>query len=149
MTTPVETQTPRERNTLYIVIGIVLVALVVIGLIAYRGNESTREAEDKADQFIGALQEAGVENVPSQEQVVGVLGNDGGAACADPTKALSKSTLLSMLYNGAAGPGGRPIIADSKVLQGQLLIIEIYCPEYLPGFRAFIEDLKTDDVVNE
>lgn len=149
MTTPVETQTPRERSTLYIVIGIVLVALVVIGLIAYRGNEPTREAEDKADQLIAALQEAGVENPPSQEQVVGVLGNDGGAACTDPTKALSKSILLSMLYNGAGGPGARPIIADSKVLQGQLLIIEIYCPDNLPAFRAFVEDLKTDDVVNE
>ena len=38
------------------------------------------------------------------------------------------------------------MIADSRVFQGQLLIIEIYCPEELDDFQAYVEDLKTDDV---
>jgi hypothetical protein len=147
--TPPEQSSTRERRTLYIVIAVVLVALMVIGLITYRAGKPEREAEDKADQLITALQEAGAEHVPSKDQIVGVLGNDGGAACADPTKALTKSILLSMLYNGAGGPGARPIIADSKVLQGQLLIIEIYCPDHLPDFKKFVDELKTDDVVDE
>jgi hypothetical protein len=38
------------------------------------------------------------------------------------------------------------VIADSRVVRGQLLIIEIYCPEELEEFREFVEDLETDDV---
>lgn len=147
MTTPVEPATTNEHRTLYIVAAVVLVVLMVIGLIIYRGNKPTREAEAKADQFIAALEKAGAQRIPSREQVVGVFGNDGGAACADPTKALAKSTFLSMLYNGAAGPGARPIIADSKVVRGQLLVIEVYCPDKLPAFTQFVDKLKTDDMV--
>ena len=38
------------------------------------------------------------------------------------------------------------MIVDSRVLQGQLLIIEIYCPDELEEFREFVDGLKTDDV---
>jgi hypothetical protein len=38
------------------------------------------------------------------------------------------------------------VIADSRVLQGQLLIIEVYCPDELEDFQEFVDDLKTDDV---
>ena len=41
------------------------------------------------------------------------------------------------------------MIADSRVFQGQLLIIEIYCPDELDDFRAFVEDLETDDVAGD
>ena len=75
-----------------------------------------------------------------------VLGDDGGATCEDPNDALSRSVLLAQLSNGASGPGARPVIADSRVFRGQLLIIEIYCPDELDEFQAYVEDLKTDDV---
>ena len=75
-----------------------------------------------------------------------VLGDDGGATCANPNKALSHATLLTLLYNGATGPGARPVIADSRVVKGQLLIMKIYCPDELPDFKKFVDDLKTDTV---
>ena len=75
-----------------------------------------------------------------------VLGDDGGATCDDPNEALSRATLLSLLANGATGPGARPVIADSRAVKGQLLIIEIYCPDELEDFQEFVDDLKTDDV---
>ena len=84
--------------------------------------------------------------VPSQEQIVGVLGDDGGALCKDPASALRKSILFSQLTNGAAGPGIRPVIADSKVFKGQLLVIQIYCPDQLPRFQQMVEKLKTAPV---
>ena len=43
-----------------------------------------QEAQDKANQLITALEKAGVRAVPSQEQIVGVLGSDGGAICKNP-----------------------------------------------------------------
>ena len=57
--------------------------------------------------------------------------------------------LITMLTNGAAGPGTRPVIADSRAVQGQLLIMEVYCPDELDEFREFAEDLKTDEHVSD
>ena len=148
MSTPVETQTKRERRWLYITSLVILGALVVGGLIAFSSARETREAQEKADQLIAAIEDAGA-TAPSKDQIVRVLGDDGGATCDNPNDALSRSVLLAQLTNGATGPGQRPVVADSRVFKGQLLIIETYCPDELADFSAFVEDLKTDDVVNE
>ena len=145
MSTQVETQTKRERNWIYVTAWIVLGALVLGGLLAFGSARETREAQEKADQLIAAIEDAGA-TAPSQDQIVRVLGDDGGATCENPNDALSRAALLSLLANGASGPGGRPVIADSRVFQGQLLIIEVYCPDELDDFREFVEDLKTDGV---
>ena len=148
MSTVNENQDHRERSWLYITCWVVLIALVVGGLIAFRSATETKNANDKADQLITELKAAGA-RTPDKDQIVRVLGDDGGATCADPNDALSRSILLSQLTNGASGPGARPVIADSRVFKGQLLIIKVYCPDELEDFQKFVDDLKTDDVVNE
>jgi Tfp pilus assembly protein FimT len=148
MTTSTETQTGRERNVTYIVIAVVVAALMVIGLFTYSSAKSTQQAEDKADELIAAIEDAGA-TAPSKDQIVRVLGDDGGATCADPNESLTKAILLSQLANGAAGPGARPVIADSRAVQGQLLIIKVYCPDELEDFQKFVDDLKTDDVLGD
>jgi Tfp pilus assembly protein FimT len=148
MSTLHDTSTRRERNLIYIVAVAALVVLAVIGLIAYRGHQSNRDAEQKADELIAAIEQAGFD-APDRDQIVGVLGDDGGATCDDPDSALTKATLRSMLVNGAAGPGIRPVIADSLAVKGQLLIITIYCPDELPRFSEFVDDLTFDDTVDE
>ncbi|SKC66615.1 hypothetical protein [Krasilnikoviella flava] len=145
MSTVDETQPPRERRVLYVVVAVVVVALVVLGLIFYRSGEQTRDAEAKADQLVAALDAAGA-RTPSQDQVMRVLADDGGAVCANPNDALSRSVYLAQLANGATGPGSRPVIADSRVVQGQLLIMGIYCPDELAEFRQFADRLTTDDL---
>ncbi len=59
MTTSTETQTGRERNVTYIVIAVVVAALMVIGLFTYSSAKSTQQAEDKADELIAAIEDAG------------------------------------------------------------------------------------------
>jgi hypothetical protein len=145
MSTTTETQSKRERSTLYIAVAVAIGVLMVVGLIFYSSAESTREAEDKADQLIAAIEDAGA-TAPDRDQIVRVLGDDGGAVCENPNESLSRAILLAQLANGAAGPGARPVIADSRVVRGQLLIIEIYCPDELEEFREFVDDLETDDV---
>ena len=145
MSTVNENQDHRERSWLYITCWVVLIALVVGGLIAFRSATETKNANDKADQLITELKAASA-RTPDKDQIVRVLGDDGGATCADPNDALSRSILLSQLTNGATGPGARPVIADSRVFKGQLLIIKIYCPDELKDFQGFVEDLKTDGV---
>lgn len=148
MSTIDETSTKRERTTIYVTVAAVLGLLAVVGLIAYRGHERTESAEAKADQLTAAIEDAGY-RAPSRDRIVGVLGDDGGALCVDPGGALTTSALRNMLFNGASGPGARPVIADSLVFKGQLLVVQIYCPDELEEFESFVNELKTADVVNE
>ncbi|MBE9925138.1 hypothetical protein G8C93_04425 [Cellulosimicrobium cellulans] len=141
-----ERQPRRERRTIYVVAAVVVVALVVVALVARGSQPTTTEAEQKADQLLVAFAAAGVPT-PDVEQVVRVLGDDGGATCEDPGGALSRATLLGQLVNGAAGPGIRPVVADNRVVRGQLLVIEIYCPDELAGFQDLVDGLHLDDTV--
>ena len=146
MSTVEETSTPKDRRLVYIVITVALVLLLIICFVFYRSAQSSQQAQDKANQLIAALQKAGVRVVPSQEQIVRVLGDDGGAICKDPASALRKALLFSQLTNGAGGPGIRPVIVDSRIFKGELLVIQIYCPDQLPQFQQMVEKLKTAPV---
>jgi len=148
MSMTTETQTRRERSVLYVVASVALVILLVAGVIFYSSAKSTAEAEDKADQLIAALDDAGA-RTPDRDQIVRVLGDDGGATCENPNDALSRATLFAVLTNGSGGPGSRPVVVDSRVFKGQLLIISIYCPEELEDFQDFVDDLKTGDVAGD
>lgn len=145
MTTPMETQPSRERSWIYICACVLLVGMAVWSILAFSAVRTTNRAEEKADQLIVALQNAGA-RTPDRDQIVRVLGDDGGAACANPNEALSRATLLSLLANGATGPGTRPVIADSRAVQGQLLIMEVYCPDELAEFKEFVDELKTENL---
>ncbi len=146
MSTVAETQTDEERRSLYIGIAVVLAVMVVVGLLMFKAGSTTQAAEDKAAQLITELESAGAQ-APSSEVLVRLLGDDGGAVCADPNGALSRATLLSQLSTGSGGPGSRPIIADNKVVQGELLIIKVYCPDELADFQEFVDGLELDDSV--
>jgi len=144
--TVTESSPTQETRTLYIVTGIIVAALVVIALLTFHSGKASQEAEQKANQLIVALTAAGA-RAPSQEQVVRLLGNDGGAACDDPNGALRKGVLLGQLMNGATGPGMRPIISDNPVVKGQLLVLKIYCPDKLPSFQEFVDSLNLGENV--
>jgi len=145
MSTLMESQTRQDRTRLYLVLGIVLVAAMVLGLFLFKAAKSTQDAQDKADQLITELQNAGA-TVPTQDQIVNVLGDDGGAVCTNPNNSLNRAILLAQLGNGASGPGIRPVIADSRVVQGQKLIMQVYCPDQLAEFQQYDDGLKFDDV---
>ncbi|MFD0683422.1 hypothetical protein [Actinomadura fibrosa] len=151
MTEPAGTPPDAERRgrwILYTVIAVAVAALMVAGLLAFDAAKENRAAEEKADQLIAALQRAGA-RTPSRDQIVGVLGDDGGAVCADPGASLTKAVLLSQLANGAGGPGTRPVIADEDVLKGELLILKIYCPDELPTVQKLADRLDLDDVAED
>jgi Tfp pilus assembly protein FimT len=145
MSTPAETQSPRERSWIFIAVLVLLAVITLAGVLAFSRGVNDAQAQNKANELINALTEVGA-RTPDVDQVARVLGDDGGATCENPNEALSRAVLLSQLTNGATGPGQRPVIADSRVVQGQLLIIQIYCPDELDDFKDFVGDLKTDDV---
>ena len=138
----------RERVILYSVIGVLVVVVMVFAAVTWRGARESRAAAEKADRLVAALKELGVHE-PSRDQIARVLGTDGGSVCANPTDALNRATDLTQMSNGAGGPGSRPIIADSDLIEGELAIISIYCPDKLSEFKSFVEDLRTAELTGE
>jgi hypothetical protein len=143
MSTDLETQTPRERSIISVVISVILLALAVLALILFISARHETKGVDKAQQLLDSFHQAGISVSLTADQVARVLGTDGGATCADPNAALSRSTLLAALSNGAAGPGIRPTLVESRLFKGQLLIIQTYCPHELKQFQQFVDSLNT------
>ena len=139
--------TKNTRTITYFLVGGTLVVLCVVGLVAFNSNKETQAAQQKADQLIASLNQAGLPT-PSKDQVVRVLGDDGGTICADPELALKKAVMYGLATNGAAGPGLRPVIGDNRLVQAGLAVINTYCPEELPDFPQTAEQFKTADLVN-
>jgi hypothetical protein len=131
-----DTVGPSRTNRLivYGVLAVVVVTLAITGLVIYQSGQSSQDAEAKADQLIGQLQQSGL-RTPAKETIVRVLGDDGGAVCANPGNALTKAALTAQL-----------VIADSRFLQGELAIVSVYCPERLQEIQDFRDSLKTAEV---
>jgi Tfp pilus assembly protein FimT len=129
----------------YVLLGTVFLLLAGVALATFRGARETQRAQDRAAQLTAELSAAGL-RAPSTEQIVRVLGDDGGAVCADPGDALRRGAFYGLLTNGAGGPGARPVIVDNRVVQGQLIIMKVYCPQYLERFQEVVDDLKFADV---
>jgi hypothetical protein len=134
-------------KVIYWVLGALVVVLVIVGLITYSSNRDTREAQEKAQELTQKFQEAGLRVPQSQDILTRSLGTDGGAVCDNPLNALGKALLLNQLTNGASFVGQRPVIVDRSILQGELLILQTYCPDKLEPYKDRIEQLKTDNVV--
>jgi hypothetical protein len=136
----------RTRWIIYLAFGVVAVILAVIGLVTYRHHEASETASAKADQLIAALQEAGL-TPPAKDQIVRVLGEDGGAMCEDPGAALNQAIRNQVGSNGAAGPGQRPGPIASHTIQGEILALQIYCPDQLPEFMKYVDGLDLRDLI--
>ena len=153
MTATAPSQTDAEarenHNVLYWAIGIGLLVLCVIGLITFNAQESNQQAQQKAAQLTQKFKAAGLPVPASQETIIRQLGDDGGYVCYNPTSALGRGLLYSQLINGASFVGQRPVIAPRNVLQGELLILQTYCPDEVQAFRDKFAHLKTDDTVKD
>jgi hypothetical protein len=139
--------TQSTRRITYILVAGFIVVLAVVALVAWNSNKETQAAQQKADQLIATLGQAGLPT-PDKDQVVRVLGDDGGTVCADPQLALKKTIMYGLATNGAAGPGLRPVIADNLLTQAGLAVIKTYCPDQLPNFPQTAKQFKTADLVN-
>ncbi len=123
--------------------------LCVIGLIAYSGEKKDQEAQDKAQELTQKFERAGLPVPEDQDIIVRSLGTDGGAVCENPANALGKAILNDMVANGASHVGRRPVIIDRRILLGEALILDTYCPDELPDYRDKIDDYKADDTIEE
>jgi hypothetical protein len=150
--TPTPAQEPTSDDGLgviYWILGGVVVVLLVIGLIAYSGEKKDEEAEQKAQELTQEFEQAGLPVPEDQDIIVRSLGTDGGAVCESPANALGRALLNDQITNGASFVGRRPVIIDRRILLGEALILETYCPDELEEFRDKFDDYKVDDVIED
>jgi hypothetical protein len=126
----------------YWVIGAVLMALVIVGLVTYNSAKDNQQAKQKAEQLSQSFAKAGLPVPASADDIARWLGTDGGAVCANPGTALGKATLLGFMTNGADFVGQRPVIVDRQILHGELLILQTYCPERVADYQDLINKFK-------
>ncbi len=62
---------------------------------------------------------------------------------------MRKAILADQISNGADFVGRRPVIIDRRMVLGEALILETYCPEELEEYQDRIKDLKTDDTIKD
>jgi hypothetical protein len=146
---PVEQPSAAGDRLVYWIIGGALLVLVIIGLITYSSNAESREAQAKAEELTQKLDQAGLTVPEDQDIFVRSFGTDGGAVCDNPANALGRAVLYDSLANGASFVGRRPVIVDRRLIQGEALILETYCPEKLQEFRDKTDDLKFDDTIKD
>jgi hypothetical protein len=134
---------PRQRRRpTYLLVGIVVLAPLVVALAVHRSRKVDAAAHQKAGQLVAAFHRAGL-SAPDQAQIARLLGDDGGAVCRDPANALEKAVRDGLGSNGAAGPGQRPVPIDPDLVEGEKLILQVYCPDELPGFVTYVNGLET------
>jgi hypothetical protein len=136
-----------DHRFLYWACGIVAVVLAIVGLFTYSGQKQSEEATAKAQELSQAFEQAGLRVPQDQTIITRSLGTDGGAVCDNPANALGRAILFDQLVNGASFVGRRPVIADTDVLKGELLILNTYCPEKAQQYKEKTQDLKTDDTI--
>jgi hypothetical protein len=144
---PPEPAARDDNRWIYWAVGAVVVALVVIGLITYNGKKETQEAQQKAQELSQKFEQAGLPVPEDQDIIVRSLGTDGGAVCDNPANALGKALQNDQLTNGADFVGRRPVIIDLRIVLGEALILETYCPDELQEYKDRIDDLKVDDTI--
>jgi MFS family permease len=131
-----------HRRLYWILAGVVAV-LVVVGLLTYNAGKNNQEAKQKAQELTQKFEAAGLPVPADLESITRSLGTDGGVVCDNPANALGKATLYDQLTNGADFVGRRPVRVDRRILVGEALILQTYCPDKLEKYQKTINDLKT------
>ena len=146
---PVEPPSDTGDRLIFWIIGGVLILLCIVGIVTYSSNQRTAESEQLAAELTQKLEAAGLRAPEDPDILIRSLGTDGGAVCDNPANALGRALLFDNLTNGASFVGRRPVIADSNVVRGELLILDTYCPEQVEEFRDKFDDLEFDDTVRD
>ncbi len=136
-----------QRRSRWVVVTAAVLLLLGIGAVLtvqFLDRESRQDsamAQQRAQELEAGLVAMGVTGVSAQA-IENRLGAEGGVLC---TGAIPGDGSGLGALNGAAGPGIRPSVIDPRLLAGERLIIEIYCPERLDAFDQAVARLDLGD----
>ncbi|MBV9415631.1 MAG: amino acid permease, partial [Solirubrobacterales bacterium] len=126
----------RHRNEQW-AIGALVVLIAALAVVIFKPGKNTHTAQAKATQ-LEALFAAHHLPVPvDRHSLIAVLGSNGGSVCSSPAGALNVALKDQQFYNGAAGEGARPIRASARIVEGEELVLQVYCPSKLAAFERY------------
>jgi len=140
---------PHGHRWLARVIALALVVLAVAGLFLYKQGKDNQLARTRADQVVALFRSHGLTVPVDHKTLIAVLGTDGGPVCDSPAGALTKALQDQQLSNGAATVGSRPSPASRRVVTGEELVIQVYCPQKLPAFKKYIDARRYYHVIRD
>ena len=129
----------KSHTWVYVAIVVVIVALMAAGVARYRTEQDSTEAHAKAKELIAKLGAAGFKS-PDEQAIVDRFGADGGVAAQNPGSALLQAQFAMRLGN--AGPASRSVIIDKDLLRAEAIILEVYAPQKLAEYQAFLDGLR-------
>jgi len=149
--TPPETEAPHEdktsRNRIFArIIAAALIALAVVGIVDYKQGREDRQARARAAQVAALYRANDLTVAVDRKTVIRALGTDGGAVCDNPGAALSRALQNQQLVSGG-NVGARPIRADRRVVKGEELILQVYCPDKLGAYKRYVDSKQFYPVV--
>jgi glutamate:GABA antiporter len=138
----------RNRAVVWAIAALLLILAVVLVLV-YKPAPNNHLAQAKAHR-VEALYAAHGLTVPVDDKTLtSILGTNGGSVCASPTSALTKAMQDLSLANGGATVGIRPIRESRRVVEGEQIILQVYCPKQLPAFSKYVNAKRYDAVTRK
>ena len=128
-------------------IATLVVVLAVAGVVIYKHGKDNQVARARAGEVIALFEAHHLATPVTRNEVINVLGTNGGPVCANPNGALTQALRNQQFSNGAATVGSRPTRVSKEVVLGQELVIQVYCPQKLAGFRRYVNGKKYYPVV--
>jgi hypothetical protein len=108
------------------------------GEFAYKQGVDNQIAHTKADQVTALFASHDLMVPVDHKTLIAVLGTNGGPVCDDPAGALTKALQDVQLANGAGNVGSRLTRASRNVVTGEALVLQVYCPQKLPGYEPYV-----------
>jgi hypothetical protein len=138
-------QSPR-RDVVPWLVGLLLVVLAILGIVVFKQGHDERIARHRADQLVALYRSHDLPVPVSRKTVIRVFGKDGGAVCDNPNGSLTRAIQNQELATGG-NVGSRPIRADRRVVTGEELILQVYCPSKLPAYRRYVDSKRYGRVI--
>jgi amino acid transporter len=136
----------KSRDVVPWLVGGLLVVLAALGIVVFKQGHDDRIARDRADQLVSLYRSYDLSVPVSHKTIVRVFGTDGGAVCDNPNGSLTRAIQNQQLASGG-NVGSRPILADRRVVTGEELILQVYCPSKLPAYRRYVDSKRYDRVI--
>jgi hypothetical protein len=134
---------PHDNRNLLATIGVFVIVLMIIGLVAFTRPTDNSLAKTKAAQLQQVLRHRGLPVAPKLAVLSSSLGTDGGVVCKASGYNLTDAILNQQdSAGGGALSAARVLPVESEILNGQLAIIDVYCPSRAAAFKAHFAKYK-------
>ena len=121
-------------------IGLLIVTTVLLVIAYDTTSDADAAAKDKADTFLVALEEAGLQQ-PDRDTIARVYGTDGGRACTMSEGDIQQA-LAAFNAQRTGEINGRPGQIDPRAREYERTMISTYCPDRLEAFDDYVDGLR-------